>query len=175
MFRSMREEVNQDGSSDDEVQPIIFKKAWDEEIGNSDYLLFGWSRTGVAMYTLHPQPVQVFQLWQLYLDNVNPLLKVTHTPTLQAKIVEATGNILTINPELEALMFGVYSTAISSLSDVTCHCMFGSSKAHLLAQFRLGCQQALLQSRFLRYASRDCLTAFYLYLVCSLAGSISNS
>lgn len=163
----MREEVNHDGSSDDEVQPIVFKKAWDEEIGNSDHLLFGWPQTGVAMYTLHPQPVQVFQLWQLYLDNVNPLLKVTHTPTLQGQIVEATGNVLTIKPELEALMFGIYSTAIASLSEENCRTMFGSSKSHFLAQFQLGCQQALLHSRFLRYASRDCLTAFYLYLVSS--------
>ena len=160
----MRAEVNLDGSVD-EVQPIVFKKAWDAEIGNSDHLLFGWPQTAVAMYTLHPQPAQVFQLWQLYLDNVNPLLKVTHTPTLQRQIIEATGNVLTIKPELEALMFGVYSTAMSSLSEENCHTMFGLPKSHFLAQYQLGCQQALLNSRFLRYTSRDCLTALYLYLV----------
>jgi hypothetical protein len=144
---------------------MVFKKAWDEEIGNNDHLLFGWPQRAVAMYTLHPQPVQIFQLWQLYLDNVNPLLKVTHTPSLQGHIIEAAGNILNIKPELEALMFGIYCTATLSLSEDNCQSIFGSPKSHLLAQYQLGCQQALLNSRFLRYTSRDCLTALFLYLV----------
>ncbi|KAH8711850.1 hypothetical protein GQ44DRAFT_626595 [Phaeosphaeriaceae sp. PMI808] len=168
MFHVMREEVRdreKDDSSDDGVQPIVFKKAWDEAIGNNDHLLFGWPQTAVAMYTLHPQPVQVFQLWQVYLDNVNPLLKVTHTPSLQGRIIEAAGNVLGIKPDLEALMFGIYCTAISSLSEDTCRAMFASPKSDLLAGYQLGCQQALVNSRFLRYTSRDCLTALYLYLV----------
>ncbi|KAK4998337.1 hypothetical protein LTR66_002425 [Elasticomyces elasticus] len=168
MFHSMREEVHdrdKDDSSDDEVQPIVFKRAWDETIENDDHLVFGWPRTAVAMYTLHPQPVQIFQLWQLYLDNVNPLLKVTHTPSLQGRIIEATRNVLNIKPELEALMFSIYCTAISSLSEEGCLAMFASPKSDLLAGYQLGCQQALLNSRFLRCTSRDCLTALYLYLV----------
>jgi hypothetical protein len=121
------------------------------------------------MYTLHPQPVQVFQLWQLFLDNVNPLLKVIHAPSLQARIIEAAGNILSIEPKLEALMFSIYCSAISSLSEDDCWAMFASPKSDLLAGYQLGCQQALLNSRFLRCNSRDCLTALYLYLVCLLA------
>jgi hypothetical protein len=147
------------------VQPIVFKKAWDEAIENDDHLLFGWPQTAVAMYTLHPQPVQIFQLWQLYLDNVNPLLKVTHTPSLQGRIIEAAGNVLNIKPELEALMFSIYCMAISTLNEPDCQAMFASPKADLLAGYQLGCQQALLNSRFLRCTSCDCLTALYLYLV----------
>ena len=156
---------DEDDSSDDEVHPVVFKKAWDEAIENDDHLLFGWPQTAVAMYTLHPQPVQVFQLWQLYLDNANPLLKITHTPSLQGRIIEAAGNILTIKPELEALMFGIYCTAILSLSEEDCLAMFASSKSELLAGYQLGCQQALLNCRFLRCNNRECLTALYLYLV----------
>jgi hypothetical protein len=117
------------------------------------------------MYTLHPQPFQIFQLWQLYLDNVDPLLKVTHTPSLQKRIVEAATNVLTIKPELEALMFGIYCMAITSLAEDGCQAMFASSRVDLLAKFQLGCQQALLNSRFMRSTHRDCLTALYLYLV----------
>ncbi|KAH6892625.1 hypothetical protein B0T10DRAFT_483991 [Thelonectria olida] len=166
MFHVMREEVrDHDDSSDDEVQPIVFKKAWDETIENDDCLLFGWPQTTVAMYTLHPQPVQVFQLWNVFLDNVNPLLKVIHAPSLQGRIIEAVGNILNIEPELEALMFSIYCTAILSLHADECWARFGSPKADLLAGYQLGCQQALLNSRFLRCNSRDSLTALYLYLV----------
>lgn len=117
------------------------------------------------MYTLHPEPVQIFQLWQLYLDNVNPLLKVTHSPNLQGRIIEAAGNVLNIKPELEALMFSIYCTAIMSITDDECLMTFGLPRAELMATYQFGCQQALLNSRFLRCTSRDCLIALYLYLV----------
>ncbi len=117
------------------------------------------------MYTLHPQPFQIFQLWQVYLDNVDPLLKATHTPSLQKRIIEAAANVLTIKPELEALMFGIYCMAITSLAEDGCQAIFGLSRVELLAKFQLGCQQALLNSRFMRSTNRDCLTALYFYLV----------
>jgi hypothetical protein len=121
------------------------------------------------MYTLHPQTVQIFQLWQLYLDNVNPLLKVTHVPSLQGRIIQAASDVLKIKPNLEALMFSIYCMAVSSLTENSCQAMFGESQADLLARYQLGCQRALLNSRFLRCTNRDCLTAFYLYLVSLLA------
>ncbi|KAE9376651.1 hypothetical protein N431DRAFT_367787 [Stipitochalara longipes BDJ] len=157
-------EYDNDDSSDDEVRQVVFKQAWDQAIENDTHLLFGW-RQSVDMYTLHPQPVQMFQLWQLYLDNVNPLLKVTHTPSLQGRIIDAAGNVLEIKPELEALMFSIYCMAVSSLTENDCQAMFAESKVDLLARYQLGCQQALLNSRFQRTTNRDCLTALYLYLI----------
>jgi hypothetical protein len=110
-------------------------------------------------------PAQILKLWQIYLDNVNPLLKVTHTPSLQPRIIEAAGNYTDIDPLLETLMFSIYCVAILSLPEDDCMAIFGSSKQHLLPKFQLGCQQALLNCGFLRRNDRDCLTALYLYLV----------
>ncbi len=47
---------------------------------------------------LHPPGIQIFQLWQIYLTNINPLLKVTHTQTLQGQIIEAGTNPSKISP-----------------------------------------------------------------------------
>ena len=141
------------------------KKAWDQSVENADHLLFGLRGTTVDLSTSHPEPVQIFRLWQIYLDNVNPLLKVTHTPSLQARIIEAASNIKSINPTLEALMFSIYCTSILSLSTDVCLTTFGSSKDDLLTRYQFGCQQALLNCGFLRSSDRDCLTALYLYLV----------
>lgn len=145
---------------------VIFKNAWDQLFKNNDYLLFGSRQTAVETSTLHPEPVQIFRLWQLYLENVNPLLKVTHTPSLQGRIIEAASDLSNIDPTLEALMFSIYCMAILSLTMQECQSMFGSSKADLLARYQLGCQQALLNCGFLRSSDRNCLTALYLYLVC---------
>lgn len=127
--------------------------------------MFGLHKTTVDLSTLHPAQVQIFRLWHLYLDNVNPLLKVTHTPTLQGRILDAASDVSAISPSLEALMFGIYSMAVLSLVEEECKSMFGSSREDFLTRFQSGCQQALLKCGFLRSSDLDCLTALYLYLV----------
>ncbi|KAI5460493.1 C6 transcription factor [Mariannaea sp. PMI_226] len=176
MNQEFREHTDGD-SSDDELRGAVFEKAWDQTIENDDHLLFGFGshQTMIDMYTLHPQPFQIFQLWQLYLDNVDPLLKVTHTPTLQKRIIQAAANVLAIEPELEALMFGIYCMALTSITDDNCQITFGSTKTQLLGKFQLGCQCALLNSRFMRSTNRDCLTALYLYLVSVRPTSVPQS
>ncbi|KAH0594816.1 hypothetical protein MHUMG1_07651 [Metarhizium humberi] len=170
MLHTMNQEFRHgtDGdSSDDEVRGVVFKRAWDQEIADDAHLLFGfgWHQTTVDIHTLHPQPFQIFQLWQVYLDNVDPLLKMTHTHSLQKRLIAAAPHLMTITPELEALMFGIYCMAISSLTENGCRAMFAASKVDLLSRFQLGCQQALLNSRFMRSTNRDCLTALCLYLI----------
>ena len=149
------------------------KNALDRLFVKHDHLLFGSRQTAVDLSTLHPEPVQIFRLWQIYLDNVNPLLKVTHTPSLQGCIIDVASNQSTISPVLEALIFGIYCMAIRSLSADECSAVFGSSKDDLLTKYQFGCQQALLNCEFLRSNDRDCLTAFYLYLVSLLVSHVT--
>lgn len=139
--------------------------AWDHLYKNNDNLLLGSRKTTVNLSTLHPDPVQIFRLWQIYLDNVNPLLKVTHTPTLQGRIIEAASNIAGVSAVLEALMFGIYSVSIQSLAVDDCQVIFGSPKEGLLTAYQFGCEQALLNCGFLRTRDLDCLAALFLYLV----------
>ena len=114
---------------------------------------------------MHPGQVQIFRLWQIYLENINPLLKVTHTPTLQSRIIDAVTDLSSISPATESLLFSIYCVSIVSLTDEECQASFGSPRKDLLANYQLGCRQALLNCRVLRTTDRDCLTAFYLYLV----------
>ena len=149
----------------------MLAKAWDEFIGNDDHLLFGLQKSAIELSTLHPKPAQIFRLWQIYLENVNPLLKVTHSPTLQGRIVDAVSNMANISSTLEALMFSIYCTAILSLVPDDVQAMFGLSKEDLLSRFQFGCRQALLKCGVLQSCDRDCLTALFLYLV-SLSGGL---
>jgi hypothetical protein len=122
----------------------------------------------VELSTLHPDPVHIFKHWQTYLDNVSPLLKVTHTPTLQSRLIDAASHLTKVDPVLEALMFSIYCVSTLSLETEDCQAIFGSSKDDLLTGYQFGCQQALLNCGFLRTSSRDCLTALFLYLVSSI-------
>ena len=148
------------------MRETTLQKAWDQSfLHHDDQLLLGSRRINVELLTLHPDPVQIFRFWQVYLDNVNPLLKVTHTPTLQTQVIEAASNLSGIDAGLEALMFGIYCVAVASLTESDCHSMFGAGKNELLTRFQTGCQQALWNCGFLHTGDRDCLTALYFYLV----------
>jgi hypothetical protein len=114
---------------------------------------------------LHPEQIQIFRLWQIYLENVDPLLKVTHAPTLQPRIIDAASKIANFTPTLEALLFSIYCVAILSLTEDECLASFKTPRKDLLTIYQFGCQQALLKCKVLRSSDRDCLTALYLYLV----------
>ncbi|RMZ84094.1 hypothetical protein DV737_g1359, partial [Chaetothyriales sp. CBS 132003] len=140
------------------VRKDVFIKVWDKLSEGNDHLLFG-PHQNLDLSTFHPGQVQIFRLWQIYLDNVNPLLKVTHTPTLQPLIIDAASDVTNISPALEALMFGIYCVSVLSLVDEECQTLFEASREELLRSYRFGCQQALLNCGILRTNDRDCLTA----------------
>ncbi|EAW12030.1 Zn(II)2Cys6 transcription factor [Aspergillus clavatus NRRL 1] len=151
----------------DDMRQAVIRKAYDyiSEFQRNDHLLFGLPTGKIDLSASHPDQVQIFRLWQVYLDNVNPLLKVTHTPTLQARIIDAASDIANIHPVLEALMFSIYCVAVLSLREDECNALFKSPKKDLLTKYQAGCQQALRNCGVLRSTDRDSLTALYLYLL----------
>ncbi|KAH8664705.1 hypothetical protein BX600DRAFT_381388 [Xylariales sp. PMI_506] len=166
MTKWYREPEDDSDVTDDEVRAENVRSAWDHLCeGSGDQLLLGTPGSTVDLSTLHPEPVHIFRLWQTYLDNVNPLLKVTHTPSLQPRIIEAASDVRNINANLEALMFSIYAMAIRSLGDEDCQLMFATSKKDLLTRFQFGCKEALSNALFLRTDSLECLTALYIYLI----------
>lgn len=139
---------------------------WANAHTNFGFLLpFGQPRVHVDLSDRHPDQATIFKLWQVYLDNINPLLKVTHTPTLQSRIVTAATNVSAASPALTALMFSIYCVAVLSLREVDCQQLFGSTRHVLLTDYQLSCQQALANCGVLKTNDRECLTAFYLYIV----------
>ena len=152
-------------ASVDDVSEIGVKKAWDQVGGNNVFLLLGSRKTATPLASLHPDPVQIFRLWQVFLDNVNPLIKVVHGPSLQVRVVEGVCDLGGMNPVLEALLFSIYCMSVRSLSERDCQLMFGPSKEDLLTRYQFGCQQALVNCGFLRTNDRECLVALYLYIV----------
>ena len=165
-----------DGESDDslpkDVGASVIQRAWLQKHLSDDHLLFGSRLAAIDLATLHPEQLQIFQLWQIYLDNVNPLLKVTHTPTMQARIIDAASDVASIEPSLAALMFSIYCMSVLSLTEAECYAMFNLSKKDLMKRYQFGCQQALLSAGFLRSSDRHCLTALFLYLVSRLGGQL---
>jgi hypothetical protein len=64
-----------------------------------------------------PQPSQVPLLWQRYVENIDPFIKMLHIPSLQEQIFSIKGDYDTLTPGLEALLFGIYSSSVNTLSE----------------------------------------------------------
>ena len=113
----------------------------------------------------HPSTIHIVQLWQIYIDNINPLLKITHIPTIQGQVIGATSQLGKAPKNIEALMFAIYVMAITSLEETDVQRMFGEPKRELLGRYFTALQQALLNAGFMRSDDFICLQAYVLYLV----------
>lgn len=167
-LKALDDDVDDDDGEESDRSSSSYENASQQvkeaTLGN-DHLLFGAPSPDVNLAASHPGHVQIFRLWQIYLDNVNPLLKVTHTPTLQSRIIDAAGDVENISPALEALMFSIYCASVLSLTDDECCVLFQLSRDSLLSRYQVACKQALLKCTPWRSNDHDCLTALYLYLV----------
>ncbi|TFB01877.1 Transcription factor vrtR1 [Trichoderma ghanense] len=99
--------------------------------------------TAPEQLELHPDSKHVFKLWQAFAENVNPLTKIIHAPTLQQKILEAAWSVESVAKPLEATMFAVYALAVASMKPAICIDMFGETRSALLNRYRMGALRAL--------------------------------
>lgn len=88
-------------------------------------LLLGGLPPGPASASCQPQTGHIFKLWQIFLDKVNPLIKIVHAPTLQQKILEVIGDLDNVSQSLEAFIFTIYTIAVTSISNLDCETALG--------------------------------------------------
>lgn len=162
-FRETREIL--DESSD--VESLSSGSCDSPDVTGTDgtALIMGTSSGSTNLQSLHPCPIQVLKLWQIYLDNINPLVKVCHVPTVQRLVFNASDSLYALPQDLEALFFAIYCITVQSLSDEECIAMLGQPRATAIRRFRRGAQQALINANFLKSASFMLLQAFTLFIV----------
>ena len=141
---------------------------------NNGGLLIPDDRSSHSSEPQHPDPVQTFRLWQIFLDRVNPLTKIIHVPTLQPYIIEATTDPSNVPLHYQPLLFTVYLMATLSLSEAECHQLLGSSQALALQRFSSATRTALLRFDYLRNYDMAALQALVLFMVCVLSFGLTR-
>jgi hypothetical protein len=79
----------------------------DEEDAAYDGLDFVLATRKKSRTIHHPQSEQINLLWQIFVENVDPMTKVVHTPSLQPAIERSANNVKTIPRSFEPLMFAI--------------------------------------------------------------------
>jgi hypothetical protein len=77
----------------------------------------GYNSSSVDLKPLHPLPSQIPFYWQTFLENVQPLVKILHTQTMNKTIKEVQLNLDSLSPSTEALMFSIYFATVTSMNE----------------------------------------------------------
>ncbi|PYH37235.1 fungal specific transcription factor domain-containing protein [Aspergillus neoniger CBS 115656] len=157
------ENIMQESTRNNSGHPT-FHQSFDAMFGNTDAFPLSVGSVPTSVTSGHPPAVQILQLWQIYINNVDPLIKIIHVPTFQAQIIGASADLSNIPKPLEALMFGIYSMSVLSLADEEAQNMFDESKAVLLSKYHRSMQQALVNAEYMRSSELMVLQAYLLYL-----------
>lgn len=154
-------------SDDEEESPI----PGESESSNSPMAHSAWilghdlQQTGLR--SLHPSPSQILMLCNIYVDNVDPIFKVTHVPTFKRTVLDASNSLDNIvgGKSMEALLFAMYYAAVTSLPPEKCKHFFQEDKETLLQRYRSGTEVALTNADLLTGADMTTLQALVIFLV----------
>lgn len=120
-LRAMFDDDEEDTDGDSPIPPP-------SSITQPDHQSFvmGYSSADVDMKSLHPLPSQIPFYWTTFLENVMPLVKLLHVPTMGKIIKEVQHSLDNISKSTEALMFSIYFATITSMSNEEV-CIFSCS------------------------------------------------
>lgn len=116
----------------------------------------------------HPLPLLKVHLCSVYFQNIDPVFKVLHAPSVRSH-VELGVPYLSYSDDdsaVAALEFVMYYAAVTTMTDVECETTLWQTKRQALRQFRIMAEAALVQAEYIITTDITTLQAFVIYLVC---------
>ncbi|PYI09391.1 hypothetical protein BO78DRAFT_394903 [Aspergillus sclerotiicarbonarius CBS 121057] len=92
------------------------------------------------------------------------MTKIVHVPTLQQRVLDASWDPANASKSLTAILFAIYTIAVTSISSDDCQTFFDESRADLLTRYRTATVRALFQADFLTTKDLEILQALTLFL-----------
>ncbi|KAJ5477413.1 hypothetical protein N7539_007557 [Penicillium diatomitis] len=163
------------GDEIEELQDILDHSSSEEEdypsphsshSGSHDGFLFGYYTLSHSLREFHPLFPRVSLYWEVYRENVAPLVTIVHLGTARNLLIEAAQNPDSLDKNNEALVFAIYLSAIISLTAEQCLSRFGEERATLIKQYRFAVEQALSRAGMLNTQSLVLIQAAVLFLIC---------
>ena len=156
-----------DVSDDEENSPNSMLSPSDTTTSHSSALFGPNSVLLKDLSSLHPSPIHMTLLCDVYARNVDPMFKVLHVPTLRQLVTKATSNVKSIpsGNNGEALLFSVYYAAITSLTQEQCKSLFHDDRDSLLARYRSGTEAALVNTDLLNTTELVIIQALAVFIV----------
>jgi hypothetical protein len=78
--------------------------------------MYGYSSSDVDLSKMHPLPSQVMFYWETYLEKVEAICRMFHTPTMVEIVKKSKNDSNSLSKSEEAAMFAIYLGAVNSMS-----------------------------------------------------------
>lgn len=174
-------------SSDDELEPGDDGPTPVNSLDGAR-LLFGGPKTpqnALDLHPLHPSPAVGMKLWEAYRENVEPLVKLMHVPTVHHRLLKAFSDLHAITRATECMLFAIYHFSIVSMTAEEAERITGERRLDSMKKFhhgmcaanayskqskvdlspKKGLQQALVNAGFLKTTEIAVLQAYVLFLL----------
>ncbi len=133
---------------------------------NNPGFIFSFNSSVHSLREFHPSMAQIPMYWEIYKENVDPLVKIFHRPYAEKTVLEASQNLDHVSKPLEVMMFAIYFAAVNSVSPEECMTIFAVERQAALKKYRFACEQALARAGFLSTQELVVLQSFTLFLNC---------
>lgn len=122
---------------------------------------------GAEITLQHPPPSTRQKLWTAYKENVDPLIKALHVPTIERQIEDYLSDpgLSGLPRTVSAFLFTMYFAAASSLDPHVCSELLQANRDQLISQFRCGAETALMCAGLLTTSDLLVLQSFVIYIV----------
>ncbi|KAJ5630856.1 uncharacterized protein N7484_010956 [Penicillium longicatenatum] len=126
--------------------------------------VMGLQTTPQSLYMYHPQPSQAATLFEIFKENIVPLVHIFHIPTLIPVCWRAFTSPETLDCNTEALMFAIYYSAVISMDNKQCEDFLGLSRAAAVNHYHFAMKHAIARANILNTQSTALLQAVVLFL-----------
>lgn len=163
-IRDMVKEAEEDESDDESTDLAPVPPAPDCGPSGSNAALFGFRALAYSLLSYHPSLPQAINLFAVFTENVSPVMRLFHMPTLSRSYWDAIASLDSLDKNTEALLFAIYYATTISLSDEQCLSLLGVSRQAATEKYRFAVEQALARADLLNTHSMVLLQAAVLFL-----------
>ncbi|KAG8158052.1 hypothetical protein KVR01_011813 [Diaporthe batatas] len=163
-IRDMVQEAEDDDSGDDVADLDAIPPESARGLSGSNATLFGFRALAYSLRPFHPTLPQAVNLFAVFTENVSPVLRLFHMPTLSSSYWEWIASLDLLDKNTEALLFAIYYSSCISLSDDQCLSIMGLTREEATEKYRFGVEQALARADLLNTHSMVLLQAAVLFL-----------
>ncbi|KAL4745746.1 hypothetical protein BDW72DRAFT_198337 [Aspergillus terricola var. indicus] len=119
----------------------------------------------VDLELYRPTSNTIAALWQRYLEVVDPVLKIFHTPTVQMLVFQAIQGRNKLDLASECLLFAIYYATVAAMTPSTRESDLEKDRMNLLRRYRTATENTLSRLNLLDATDMTVLQAFTIYLI----------
>ncbi|KAH7238007.1 hypothetical protein B0J15DRAFT_376741, partial [Fusarium solani] len=164
---AIKQNINAASHEDDDADSIYTPSLQSSHrtisTSTSSFIFSNRSRSTRDTEDLRPLPSQMLFIWQTFIENVDPFIKVLHVPTVSKMIHDSRGNFDLLPPSMEPLMSSIAFASVKSLTSEEVQTHFRSDKKDLVSRFRLGTEDSLSRADFINTKELSVVQALLVY------------